>query len=182
MRGDAPPTCGAESSEWVFAAVNCSILPDVRHVHMSENMCICPSLDQHGHMHRTYTRGRVGRCYSARSAVPCHHAASDLMQEKTTVSSIGSAYTLVQDFIGVTWNTDDVWHLRVQYKCEQCERTNDFATRRKRYLSPLPGAGWILLFAENPRFFFVLFFSPVLEIFPRRPDASCQVFRKSWGG
>ena len=23
-------------------------------------MCICPSLDQHGHMHRTYTRGGVG--------------------------------------------------------------------------------------------------------------------------
>ena len=104
------------------------------------------------------------------------------MQENTTVSSIGSAYTLVQDFIDVTWNKDDVWHLRVQYKCEQCERTNEFATRRKRYLSPLPGAGWILLFAENPRFFFVLFFSPVFEIFPRRPDASCQVFRKSWGG
>ena len=27
---------------------------------MSENMCICPSLGQHGHMHRTYTRGGVG--------------------------------------------------------------------------------------------------------------------------
>ena len=76
MRGDAPPTCGAESSEWVFAAVNCSILPDVRHVHMSENMCICPSLDQHGHMHRTYTRGRVGTFFSTKVgfwATPISH-------------------------------------------------------------------------------------------------------------
>ena len=120
-------------------------------------------------------------CYCACSVVPCHHAASDLMQQNTTVSSIGSAYTSVKDFIDVTWNTDDVWHLRVQYKCEQCERTNDFATRRQRYLSPLPGAGWILIFAENPRFFFVLFSSPVFEIFPRRPDANFRVFRKSWG-
>ena len=44
MIRDAPPTCGAESSEWVFAAVHCSILPEL-------SMCICPSLDQHGHMH-----------------------------------------------------------------------------------------------------------------------------------
>ena len=113
-------------------------------------------------------------CYCACSVVPCHHTALDLMQQS-------SAYTSVKDFIDVTWNTDDVWHLRVQYKCEQCERTNDFATRRQRYLSPRPGAGWILIFAENATFFFVLFSSPVFEIFPRRPDANFRVFRKSWG-
>ena len=44
MNGDAPPTYRTESSEWVFAAVHCSILPEL-------SMCICPSLDQHGHMH-----------------------------------------------------------------------------------------------------------------------------------
>ena len=44
MRGDAPPTYRTESSEWVFAAVHCSILPEL-------SMCLCPSLDQHGHMH-----------------------------------------------------------------------------------------------------------------------------------
>ena len=63
MSGDAPPTYRTESSEWVFAAAHCSILPDVRYVHMSENTCICPSLGQHGHMHRTYTRGRVGNTF-----------------------------------------------------------------------------------------------------------------------
>ena len=29
--------------------------------------------------------------------------------------------------------------------------------------------------------FFSFFFSPVFEIFPRRPDANFQVFGKSWG-
>ena len=36
MSGDAPPTYRTESSEWVFTAVHCSILPDVQHVYMSE--------------------------------------------------------------------------------------------------------------------------------------------------
>ena len=33
MSGDAPPTYRTESSEWVFAAVHCSILPEL-------SMCI----------------------------------------------------------------------------------------------------------------------------------------------
>ena len=54
MNGDAPPTCGAESSEWVFAAVHCSILPELlcgfaEYVYMSEPR---PT--------RTYARGGVG--------------------------------------------------------------------------------------------------------------------------
>ena len=35
MRGDAPPTYRTESSEWVFAAVHCSTLPE---------LYICPKI------------------------------------------------------------------------------------------------------------------------------------------
>ena len=62
-------------------------------------------------------------------------------------------------------NTDDVWHLRVQYKCEQCERTNDFATRRKRYLSLSPVQGGSF-FSLKIRDFFSFYFSlPFLRFF-----------------
>ena len=41
------------------------------------------------------------------------------------VSSIGSAYNSALDFIDVTCNWEDVSH--IQYKCERCESTNQFA-------------------------------------------------------
>ena len=59
------------------------------------------------------------------------------------VSSIGSAYNSALDFIDVTCNWEDVSH--IQYKCERCESTNQFATRRQRYLAPLPGVLFFIL-------------------------------------
>ena len=87
------------------------------------------------------------------------------MQENTTVSSIGSAYTLLQDFIDVTWNADDVWHLGFSTSVSSA---NALTILRRGgsdsfLLSPVQGGSF---FSLKIRDFFSFYFSlPFLRFF-----------------